>query len=247
MEAGATEIILDQASADIFPQSWRGGKVAARADRLLDSQSERLQNIIERALAQYPQEFLNSTLTQIYGLGHLEYRGIATGGTRSANSIYIVCKPHFPEAAIERNIHAEYSSILFRKFSQHFDSDSWHRQNPAGFEYLGSGSEAVKAGEASSRFDASLHQQGFLHQYSKASIEEDFNSHVARLFTGDNQYWQTLDDYPRCKAKARMVINFYNHLHSQFTEVRFQEIRRQNKDTSRDSSPAMLPATNSCK
>jgi hypothetical protein len=224
-EAEATEIILDQASSEIFPESWRGGKVAAKAEPLLDSQTQRLEAIIERALAKYPADLLSSTLTRVYGLGQLEYRGIVTGGTRSASAIYIVCKPHFSDEAVERNIHAEYSSILFRKFEKDFDVQRWEMENPSGFHYLGSGSAAVKAGLASVGLDESLHPSGFLTQYSKASLEEDFNAHAARLFTGDSTYWRAIANSPKLKAKSMLVIGFYTKVHREFTEENFRRLR----------------------
>jgi hypothetical protein len=221
-----TEIILDQASDEIFPESWRGGKVSASADKLLDSEVERLRAIIDRALAKYPKDFLDSTLKKVYGLGRLEYFGVVTGGTRSADSIYVVCKPHFSDEAVERIIHAEYSSILFMKFEKQFDSARWLEVNPPGFEYLGSGSAAVKAGKTSKEFNASNHKRGFLTEYSQASIEEDFNAHVAHLFMGDEAYWKAVRTYPKLKAKSDLVIGFYKQLHKAFNGDRFQQIRR---------------------
>ena len=192
------EIILNQASADIFPQGWRSGRVNASAQPLLDTEVERLRGIVKRALGKYPPALLETTLKKVHGLGHLEYHGVATGGTRSASAIYVVCKPHYSDAAVERIIHAEYSSVLFQKFAQNFDAGAWQRQNAEGSTYLGSGVAAVKAGKVSGQATPELQEQGFISEYAKASIEEDFNSHVARIFMGDETYWQTLEKRCYC-------------------------------------------------
>ncbi len=219
------EIILDQASVEIFPESWRGGEVNANAKPLAPSQVKRLRRIIDRALAKYPQALLESTLVKLYGLGHLEYHGVATGGTRSADSIYVVCKPTYTDAAVERIIHAEYSSLLFHEHHKDFDSEAWKRQNAQGAVYLGSGVAAVKAGKTSSEMKPELNEQGFVSEYAQASLEEDFNSHAARLFMGEDAYWRALEKYPRLKAKAELVMNFYMRLNREFSPARFAAMR----------------------
>ena len=82
------EIILDQASADIFPESWRTSKVNAKAELLEDTELDRCREVVNRALAKYPADLLQTTLKKIYCLGRLEYSGAITGGTRSRNAVY---------------------------------------------------------------------------------------------------------------------------------------------------------------
>ena len=221
----APQIIDDQAAPEIFPEGWRGGKINAIAKPLLDDQVPRLLRLIDRALAKYPKPLLESTLSKIYGLGHLEYRGVATGGTRSANAIYVVCKPTYRDEAVERIIHAEYSSILFQKFAKEFDAEAWKRHNAEGTTYVGSGVAAVKAGKSSREMKPELNEQGYVSEYAQASIEEDFNSHAARLFIGEEAYWQSLDKYPQLKAKSDLVMSFYAKLNGEFTQAKFAAMR----------------------
>ena len=70
-----------------------------------------------------------------------------------------------------------------------------------------------------------LNEQGFLTEYAQASIEEDFNSHVARLFVGDEAYWQALAKHPRLKAKAELVMAFYAKLNSEFSHAKFASLK----------------------
>jgi len=89
------EIIMDQASAEIFPESWRTPKVNAKAALLEASQLERCRDVVNRALSEYPADMLKTTLKKIYCLGRLEYSGAVTGGTRSSSAIYVVCTPTY--------------------------------------------------------------------------------------------------------------------------------------------------------
>lgn len=221
----APEIVLNQASADIFPESWRTPKVDAKAELLAETELERCRAIVDRTLAKYPAGLLTATLKKLYCLGRLEYSGAVTGGTRSRSAVYVVCKPSYASTDVERIIHAEYSSVLFQQFPQHFDAKAWSAVNPAGFNYLGGGVQAVKAGLASRRSDEAMREAGFIQEYAKASIEEDFNCHVASLFMGDAWYWQAVEKHPKLKAKCELVIAFYSKVHASLTKGWFQALR----------------------
>jgi dipeptidyl-peptidase 4 len=223
--SGEPQVIYHQASPEIFPESWRRPKVNAMAEPLEETERERCRKIVDRALGKYPADLLKATLKKLYCLGQLEYRGAVTGGTRSRTAIYVVCKPSYASTDVERIIHAEYSSVLFQKFPQHFDAKSWNAINPTDFRYLGGGVQAVKAGLASRRSDEAMQAQGFILEYAKASIEEDFNCHAAPLFMGDAQYWQAVEKHSKLKAKSDLVIGFYSKVHASLTKERFQALR----------------------
>jgi hypothetical protein len=226
------QIIFDQSSSDIFPESWRSSKVNAKAEPLHDSERERCRKIVERALAKYPAEMLAATLKKIYCIGQLEYSGVVTGGSRSVSAIYVVCKPTYASADVERIIHAEYSSVLFLNHRQHFDEAAWTAVNPTDFSYLGGGVRAIKSGQAMRRSDEMTREQGFVKEYAKASIEEDFNCHVASLMMGDAAYWEAVAKHPRLKAKSDLVIGFYSKIHASFTPTKYQALREAEKKSS---------------
>ena len=220
------EIILDRASADIFPEEWRGGRVNASAEPLPEDQVDRLRKILERALGKYPPALLKTTLKKIHGVGRLRYHGISAGGTRSSSAVYVACKSSYADDTVERIVHGEISSIFFIKHRQRFNAEAWKQINPADFQYLGSGVAAAKAGKVSTQMDVSLHARGFLHEYSQASVEEDFNSHATRLLMGDEAYWRALEAYPKLKAKAALAMQFYAELDPGFSEARFIAMRQ---------------------
>lgn len=230
-----TPVILDQASAEIFPESWRTPKVNAKAELLEETERDRCREVINRALAKYPADLLQTTLKQVYGLGRLEYSGVVTGGTRSRSAVYVVCRPTYASPDVERIVHAEYSSILFQSFAKQFDAEAWQRINPSDFKYLGSGVQAVKSGVSPHRSDPAMREQGFIQEYAKASIEEDFNSHVAPLFMGDPKYWEAIEQYPKLKAKADIVMAFYSKIHASFTPGYFRALRATAKTATNSS------------
>jgi hypothetical protein len=238
--ASAPEIVLDQASADIFPESWRSPKISARAEPLDDTERERCRKIVERALAKYPEEMLTVTLKKVYCLGRIEYSGVAAGGTRSMSAVYVVCKPTYGSADVERIIHAEYSSVLFQNHRQHFDEVAWIAINPADFSYLGGGVQAVKSGQAMRPSDEATREMGFIKEYAKASVEEDFNCHVASLMMGDASYWEAVEKHPKLKAKSDLVIRFYSKIHASFTQEKFLALRDDAAKASAEASKLTL-------
>jgi Putative zinc-binding metallo-peptidase len=224
-QALATEIFYDQASSDIFPESWLTAKINAKADLLSESERSRCEEIVTRALTKYPTDFLSANLKKLYLLGGLEYRGSRTGGTNSRSVVYLVCKTHYKSSDVEKNLHAEFSSILFRNFSQHFDEVAWRQMNPLDFQYGTGGVRAVLDGKASSKLDIAKHEQGFLTQYSQASVQEDFNSFAARLLMGEAELWNAIETYPKIKAKANYVMDFYRKIESRLDKGFFQSLK----------------------
>jgi dipeptidyl-peptidase-4 len=224
--ASGPEIILDRASSDIFPETWLIPKVNAKAELLDPEEQKRCREIVDKALGKYPAALLESNLKKVYGVARLEYSGVATGGTNSKTAVYVISNAKYSSRQIERIVHAEFSSILLRNHRRHLDTAAWQQINPPGFSYRGNGVQAVREGKASGTFKESLHQEGFLHDYSQASLEEDFNSYAGCLFIGDEELWKTMDRHPKIKAKASLVMAFYEKLDAQFSETFFASLRR---------------------
>lgn len=224
-QAGGLEITLDRAGPDIFPASWLPPPISASAE-LPAEQAQRCGSIVKRALAKYPAAVLSKHLKKIYGLGRLEYSGVSTGGTNSRSAVYLVCKEAYSDNAVENNFHAEFSSILFRNRADDFDKEAWQQVNPPDFRYRGSGVQAIKNKQATVRLAEALHDEGFLNEYGKASMEEDFNSYAARLLMGDAVLWGVMEKHPKVQAKAALVMAFYQKLDAHFTPAFFQSLRK---------------------
>lgn len=221
-----TEVIYDCASSDIFPESWLTERINAKAEMLVESERRRCEEIVANSLAKYPVDLLNANLKKLYLLGGLEYRGARTGGTNSRTVVYLVGKPSYKSSDIEKNLHAEFSSILLRNFARHFDTAKWHQLNPSDFQYGNGGVRAVLEKTASSRLDKTKLERGFLSQYAQASIQEDFNSFAGRLFVGEEELWNAIETHSKIRAKANYAMAFYERIDSRLNENFFQSLRR---------------------
>jgi len=218
-------VVVDQAGPGIFPPSWLAARIDAKAEPLAEADRERARRIMTSALQKYPASVLAANLKTVYVVGRLEYGGVAAGGTNSRSVVYVVGRGDYSAADVERIFHAEFSSILLRNFRRGFADEAWRKINPPEFRYLGSGVQAVRAGQASDRPRAALYQAGFLTQYAQASIEEDFNSIASRLIMGDEALSAAVERHPQLRAKAELVIEFYGRLDPSFTRDRFRTLR----------------------
>ena len=219
-------IIVDDASQAIFPEVWRTSTVSASAEPLYQADQQECIEIVEKALAKYPSAIVKANLKKVYVLGRLEYSGVVTGGTNSRSAVYIVKNDRFSAEALERNFHAEFSSILLRNFPRNLDKAEWEQLNPSGFSYRSSGVQAIKDKQASLRLLDDLHEQGFLHEYAKASMEEDFNSYAARLFMGDAGLWKAVENHRKVRSKAELTVAFYEKLAASMNKEWFYNLRQ---------------------
>ncbi len=224
--ASQTQVFVDRSTPEIFPGTWQGPPVSASASLLPEADRKKCADIIGKALAKYPAQVLNANLKKVYVLGLLEFSGVPAGGTRSRSNVYVVKNERYSEERFEGNFHAEFSSILFLNHAAYLDKVAWQKLNPEGFSYRGSGVKAISKGQASLELRDALHEEGFLNEYSKASLEEDFNSLAGRLFIGDRKLWEVLTHHPRVKAKATLVMAFYAKLDPFFKSQFFESLRR---------------------
>jgi hypothetical protein len=211
-------------SVDIFPEVWRGGKVAASAEVLLEERREEALRVMDAALAKYPTEVLKEHLHTLYLLGKLRYRGVVTSGTNSRTGVYVKIgakEKGFTARHNEGVFQAEFSSILIRNRPPFLDREAWKAANPPGFTYLGDGVDAVKQGKARTKADDTLNAQGFLSQYSQSTLENDFNGYAGRLWTGDAALWQLAKEHSPIQRKLTLVMRFYQQLHAQLNETFF--------------------------
>ncbi len=223
--------IVTSSDPRIFPKRWRSAPFNAQAEMLQEHEVERSRNILNKAIEKYPYLVLKMNLGLICILHRLEFSEITASGTNSRRHVYIANRGlnrGFTDSWVEGTFHAEFSSILLRNFFRYFDKESWERVNQNSFKYGKSGVEAIKRNEGRKTFDASLHEEGFLYEYAKSTLENDFNSIAAQLFLGDVRYWQIVGQYPRIKEKTDLVIAFYHNIDPEFDESFFRSIAKGN-------------------
>lgn len=218
--------VVTGSGEEIFPEAWRGGKVAASGEMLPDQRREESLRVMDAALAKYPAEVLREHLHRVYLLGELRYRGVITSGTNSKKCVYL--KIGLPEKGFtpqhnEGVFHAEFSSILLRNRPEFLDQTAWKAANPPGFTYLGNGVDAVKQDKARTKLDDKLNASGFLSEYGQSTLENDFNSFAARLWAGDAALWEIASQHAAIQRKLSLVMRFYQQLHPRLDEKHFRQ------------------------
>lgn len=225
---------------EIFPETWRGGKVAASGEMLPEQRREESLRVMDAALAKYPAEVLREHLRTVYLLGELRYHGVITSGTNSKTCVYLKIgsmEKGFSARHNEGVFHAEFSSILIRNRPEFLDQTAWKAANPPGFTYLGNGVDAVKQGKARTKLDDKLNASGFLSEYGQSTLENDFNSFAARLWTGDAALWKIASQHYAIQRKLSLVLRFYEQLHPRLDEKHFRQLITEGADRSAESVP----------
>jgi len=216
--------VLFEPDNEMFPASWRGDrhKVTAAPTGLREIALDTL----GVACAKYPKQVLDQ-LEVVYILGDMSFEGLTFGATRSARRLYIATSGLSPSTTpyvVEFRFHGELSSVLAWKHSHLFDERGWREANPPGFAYLGSGTAAVASGRTSLSWNADSVTDAFLCEYSKSSIDNDFDIVVASLFLGRTDLWRVYDRLPAIRTKVDLAIEFYQKLDPRFTESYFRRL-----------------------
>jgi hypothetical protein len=220
-------VVLDfSGTRAIFHDSWLTPKINGQVVPLDSSEFERSRAIVLKALNKYPEEVVRKHLTKICVVKYLEFFGQEYGGTNSTSTIYISnqgAASGYTDFWIEQAFHSEFSSILFRNFSFLFDQTKW-TDNNVDVHYGTSGTDALKNGKASKKFDFDLNRRGILCEYGMASLEEDFNTFAENLFLSSTGFWEIGKLQKRIRKKVNQVVQFYNLIDNRFTEDYFRQV-----------------------
>ncbi len=212
---------------EMFPESWRGGNINAKATALNEAEYERGKTIVATALEKYPLAVLTKHIKKIYVLDEINFYGLRYGGTNSTDAVYITnrgMEKGYTDQYVERLFHAEFSSILLRNLSYYLNKTTWLGCNATSFTYGGSGSEAIRTNKTDEDFDEALNEQGILNQYATSNFENDVNSFAKNIFTPNNHFWKTVKKYPRLQCKLELIIGFYTQIDPSFTENFFRKL-----------------------
>ncbi|MBL8064431.1 MAG: hypothetical protein JNM34_01105 [Chthonomonadaceae bacterium] len=217
--------IVTTTSDEMFPASWRKDPVNAGAQELEKSEVSRSIAIVSRALALYPNDFLEKELKTVYVCKSIKFYGLSYGGTNSLDAVYLTnqgSEQGYTDKYIFGSFHHEFSSVLLRNHPDQLDARQWSKSNPVGFRYGDGGTEALRSGKASTEYEATLAKRGFLTEYSQASLEEDFNMIVEGMFSGDPVFWQFCGRFPKLAKKQQLAAEFYRKLVPGFTSTFFR-------------------------
>ncbi|EGV43723.2 hypothetical protein BZARG_1192 [Bizionia argentinensis JUB59] len=125
---------------------------------------------------------------------------------------------------MEQLFHAEFSSILLRNYKDQFNELAWINSNSYKFKYGNDGASTIKEQKASQHFFHKWNNQGFLNEYATSSLENDFNSFAKNIFTPKPRFDKLIEEYSALANKNRLIIEFYNAIHDDFTKVYFKDI-----------------------
>lgn len=195
-----------------FPADWLPAPVLANATLLDSAEFERSRNCIEIALNRYSTPVLADELKHIVMFQAIRFYGLKFGGTNSIDTVFLTndgAAKGYTDRYITGAFHHEFSSILLRNHPDKFDQKAWDKAIPPNFQYRGNGTDAVREGTSNTSYDSSLYQQGFVSQYSQASMEEDFNMLAEGLLTGDPEMAEAARRSARIRAKLTVVVQFY--------------------------------------
>ncbi len=204
----------------MFPESWRGGKIQGQAESLNSSEIDRSIEIIFRALDKYPVEVLQNNLKYIFIFKEMKFYGQPYGGTNSNNVVFLTNKGinnGYTDQYIEQLFHAEFSSILLRKYAPSTYDKRWCLINDDDFEYGQGGVNEIKKGKAGQDYDDFYHKQGFLYEYAMSGSENDLNSIAKNIFCPVSEFWSIYNNYNNLKLKINLVIELYNSINEEFS------------------------------
>ncbi|MCX6281769.1 MAG: hypothetical protein NTU51_07390 [Bacteroidetes bacterium] len=217
--------ILFPSSLSIFPRQWSVKKVNPDIRPVQVEEISRLEDLLTFAFSKYPLDMLRANLDKVYVLKSMKFYGLPYGGTNYHHSVYLsddTDNPWFTDDYIEEVFHHEFSSILIHSFPLFFDKTKWMSMNPPDFRYGKGGADAISKGLASMALDPGMIEQGFLSEYSTASLEEDINVFAQNLFTGGREFWRLVDLNDTIREKTRILISFYHKINPAFTETYFR-------------------------
>lgn len=220
-QAQAVEISFDHDST-IFPKSWLTEEINAWAEPVNDGYKPVAKKIVQQELKKYPKKLIIDNFETIYVLGKIGFYDITPGGTNSNYNVYIKLRglSDFNKGVLKKVLHHEMSSIFFWNYPEYLSKD-WAKISAYDFN---SGVEAIKKGQSNLNYSEMHHGDGFLNQYSRSSLENDFNEFAKFLFLGGPRLWTAAEKYPLIKKKLTMIINFYQQLDPMFDEAYFLKI-----------------------
>ena len=202
-------------SATFFPSEWTLPALDLLAEEIHWKDAEALVPALQQFMAAHPAAVIEGHLEHIYLLGRLSFQGRDYGSTYAENSIYMVwdrSRKYTLPFILER-LHSEFSSILREQYV--FPTDRWKHTNPPNFRYTGTGFEMLGDNDI---YECTARQwaDGFLYQYSRSSMENDFNMISAWLFTKPDALEDIASQSARIRRKIMLAEEFYRSVSDQY-------------------------------
>ena len=194
-----------------FPPGSRLEKVAASATELTDDELRRVLPIVRIFLSSYPKSMLRRHLQDVFVMKDLQMGGGLWGGTYYDRGIYVNCA--MSDRSILSTMFHEISSMLMHKYP--FPERKWLQANGPGSKYIGAHHFANGRNNGSASTYSGL-ENGFITNYARSNIENDFNEMSEWLFTRYYTLRRLAKEYPRIAEKMQLAIDFYLRVDDDF-------------------------------
>ena len=181
----------------------------------LDSAAETLDGI-ESALGVYPEGFISEVIDTIYIAGSITIEGAAAGGTYGSRWIALsnVAQWNGTKANYEnayRGVHHELSSLIFN--NSPFSVMTWQSLLNRDWKPAVSNFEALTKDELAPDYSA-----GFLSDYGKTSMGNDFNIYAEFAFSEPEKLRELAATYPIIAKKLSLFITAYTQVFPEYQQ-----------------------------
>lgn len=180
-------------------------------------------------LNKYPEELLSEAVKEIYVCNEFKFRGAYIGGNAYNEEQILVIAFNTNELNtpdywywMERLFHHELSHLIYHKFIKNFNQKKWKKEN--GVNYY-SNKVSRKYTNTDVALDTNLLQHGFINQYSRHNIKEDFAVYAEYMFTPDAKFKKEIKNYTRSNNKYKMMVDFFNKIDTSYTDAYFEKLR----------------------
>jgi len=220
-----TNIISFSAGPEIFPDAWKASPFFGKTEPADPPNQQRAAAAVMKAIKKYPEALIARTLKHVYIVGAMTFfNDTPYSGTASSSDVYLAVQREskgYSARFIEARFHAEYSTLLLNLHLKNLDQAAWNKVNPPDFKYIGGnswnmlhgrdgGAAAIANGKSSLlRAGPTDLESGFLTEYSKSSLENDFNEYAAAIYLDEPEFAELAAKYPGVAKKRDIAKQFY--------------------------------------
>ena len=224
------QMIVCEATPRIFPFVWRFPPQELTAKSLAKSKINSAVAVVKEVLSHYPAGFLKKYLKTIYILDEIKEEGIEIGGTVWWLEGIVYLSNGVGSAEWLREVlNHEIGHIVLVHPDSNFWGRDWAALNAPCFRYGKGGFEAIKANHQDTTPKSVHYAQGFVSEYAKSAVAEDFASLSEGLMSGDKEFWAAVDKSPILAKKVAYAIKTYGSLDAAFTEAYFRNLPNSTK------------------
>lgn len=171
---------------------------------------------IEAALTTYPPGFVAEVIDAIYLSGPMLIEGAAAGGTYSSNSIILVNLSgwngtNFNFENSLKGVHHELSSLVYIRSP--FVIFAWQALLPKDWKTAASNFDALTKYKSAPDYNA-----GFLSDYGKTSMGNDFNIYAEFAFAEPEKLREFAATYPIIAKKLSLFITAYTQFSAKYQQ-----------------------------